>query len=81
MVPSSWPISLNLAGRRILHQNCDPTLKNKITEVALLRADSAIGDVGFIDEDRGLYDGMTTNLNHGGPGSYLYLVWRSVFVD
>lgn len=65
---------------RYLLRNNDPGVKEKITEVALLRQDTYIVDVTGIPAKFGRYDGMTTDINQGRHGGFLYLVWKSVRV-
>lgn len=53
----------------------DRSVKEKITQVALLRDKSAVGSVGNPTDDE--YDGMTPNINLGRSG-YLYVIWKTV---
>lgn len=65
--------------RQILRKN-DLAVKKKITEVALLRQGVHVADVSGIPAKFGRYNGMSTDINQGRQGSFLYIVWKSVLV-
>ncbi|GJJ12698.1 hypothetical protein Clacol_006942 [Clathrus columnatus] len=73
------PVIDNYAGDqgsfRYILPFCNPADATKITEVRLLRSTQAV------EVPPSGYTGMTTNLNHGRKGGFLYLIWESVVME
>lgn len=67
-----------IGGHRRVLWDIDPTVKRKITLVALWRGPGAIGEASSIPGEFGTFDGMTAELNRGRSSEFLYIVWSSV---
>lgn len=71
---------MSFAPDRYVVSTVDRAVTIKIANVALLRHSKHVPEVSAVPREYGCWDGMSTDLNRGRLGGYLYVLWQSVNV-